>query len=84
MNDLFQHKDDPMFLEFLEAHAKEGGSLSTEALKALTVDNDSGVDDKDSSSEEDSCETDKEKKSVAFSTISDLEVIIKKGINSIF
>lgn len=62
-----------MFLEFLEAHAKEGGSLSTEALKALTVDEDSGVDDKDSGSE--SGEEDKEKKSVAFSTISDLEVM---------
>lgn len=63
-----------MFMEFLEAHVKEGGSLSTEALKALTGDNDSGVDEKDSSGEEDSCETDKEKTSAAFSTISDLEV----------
>lgn len=64
-----------MFLEFMEAHAKKGSGISSEALKVLMEDEDSGVDasDKDSDKEEEDKETE-QKKSSAFAAISDLEV----------
>ncbi|XP_046681092.1 LOW QUALITY PROTEIN: probable RNA-binding protein 19 [Homalodisca vitripennis] len=73
---LKKHKDDPMFLEFMEAHTKEGGALGSDALKLLTEDKDSGVDEEASEdSEAKESEEVEEKKSSAFAAISDLEYL---------
>ncbi|XP_054272125.1 probable RNA-binding protein 19 [Macrosteles quadrilineatus] len=74
---LKKHKDDPMFLEFLETHAKE------DALKVIAEDRDSGVEEEDNNEECDKAtEEVEEKKSSAFANISDLEYLKLKKKSS--
>lgn len=87
---MLQHKDDPLFIEFIEAHVNDKTAWIKEALQsaAKSDDEDSGVDednteshkdtpvkvDEDSNKEQEKKDEKKQEKKVANKNISDLEV----------
>lgn len=78
----FQHKDDPLFAEFIEAHVNDKTAWIKEAFQnaAKSDDDDSGVEDEKPSAPETPTEVTKEESNtkveekVANKHISDLEV----------
>uniref|UniRef100_A0A1B6DA95 RRM domain-containing protein n=1 Tax=Clastoptera arizonana TaxID=38151 RepID=A0A1B6DA95_9HEMI len=78
-----KHKDDPMFVEFMEAHAKDSRSIWGNDVSTIQDDNDSGVEDSKSGNEEEIMEkkimNEKDlKESIAHSQISDMEYLKMK------
>lgn len=80
MRFFFQHKDDPMFVEFMEAHAKDSknvwGNDTLANIQKPDEEDDSGVEDSKSIVEEEERQEEDQRKSIAHAEISDMEVCI--------
>ncbi|RZF45568.1 hypothetical protein LSTR_LSTR010969 [Laodelphax striatellus] len=66
-----QHKNDPLFLEYLEAHGKDAANI----LEKMKVSEDSGVEDEGDDNKE---EEEEKEVTAATAEISDLDIIVKE------